>query len=74
MSVAKRGGKQMDLRALDAGRLRHPVHGVWRRNTPTQRVRAGWWSKPIERAKPAISRAMTGAAGDFARELARKAR
>ena len=74
MSVAKAGGKQMDLRALDAGRLRHPVYGRWRRNTPTQRVRAGWWSKPIERAKPAISRAMGNGAEAFARELARKAR
>jgi hypothetical protein len=74
MSVTKAGGKQMDLRALDAGRLRHPVHGVWRRNTPTQRVRSGWWSRPIERAKPVISRAMGRGAEDFARELARKCR
>jgi hypothetical protein len=34
-----------DLNAMDRGRVRHKVWGVWRPGTPTQQIPPGWWSK-----------------------------
>jgi hypothetical protein len=41
-----RGGKKMDLAAIDRGRLRHPVHGN-RRVWVVQAVRAGWFTQSV---------------------------
>lgn len=48
-------GRAVNLRALDEGRVRHPVFGKWRANVPDQPVPPGWWSKPMEAAIPAVS-------------------
>lgn len=37
-------GKTIQTKALDAGQLRHPVWGRWRKATPTQEVPAGAYS------------------------------
>lgn len=37
------GGGKVDLRAMDRGRLRHPVFG--RGRWVTQQIRPGWWSE-----------------------------
>ena len=39
----------MDLRALDQGRLRHPLFGN-RQFWYQQRVTKGWWTKHLEKA------------------------
>jgi hypothetical protein len=41
------GGKQMDLAAIDRGRLRHPIYGN-RRVWALQAVRAGWFTQSID--------------------------
>src|SRR5215217_4820608 len=43
------------LRTLDEGTLRHPVFGN-RRKWVTQRVRRGWWTRPVTAASPRIVR------------------
>jgi len=44
---------KLDIRGMDRGRLRHPVFGnrsVW----VTQQIAAGWWTRPLEHAAPAV--------------------
>lgn len=43
------------LRSLDDGVLRHPVFGN-RKKWVSQRVRPGWWTRPVTTAKPRIGR------------------
>ncbi len=40
-------GKAIQTKALDEGRLRHPVFGVWRKDTPTQTVPAHAYSDAL---------------------------
>lgn len=79
VGIGRSKAKGRDVRALDEGRLRHPVYGRYRvqrrRNAVTktvsgkqltiaassayknpwveQRIPAGWFSTPFERARPA---------------------
>lgn len=58
------------LRALNAGRLRHPVYGnrnVW----VEQQVEPGWFDKPIERDADNIRRGVDRVLDDIARRIER---
>lgn len=58
------------LRALNAGRLRHPVWGnreVW----VEQAVEPGFFSEPIEKDEPRIRRGIQEAMADIARKVER---
>jgi hypothetical protein len=58
------------LRALNAGRLRHPVYGnrkVW----AEQHVEPGWFDKPIERDAPQIRRGIDRVLSDTAAKIER---
>ena len=50
--VATKGNH--DLEDMDTGKIRHPVWGVWRANTPTQDVYQGWFTKPLNAALPMV--------------------
>ena len=59
-----------DLRALDAGRLRHPVYGnrnVW----VNQSVPAGWFSKTIENGADEVRKELVKALDDVLKQIAR---
>jgi hypothetical protein len=49
IEVSSPRGEDIDVKAMDRGRLRHPVFGVWRPNTPTQQIPAGVVTDPLER-------------------------
>lgn len=58
------------LRALNAGRLRHPVYGnrqVW----VEQQVEPGWFDKPVERDADNIRRGIDRVLHDVARRIER---
>lgn len=58
-----------DLRAIDRGRVRHPVFGnreVW----VNQEVKPGWWSQTLAGEVPAIRRGVIDTLDDVARRLA----
>lgn len=44
-----------NLERLDQGHVRHPVWGVWRKNTPTQDIRPGWFTKPLNERAPVVA-------------------
>lgn len=69
VAVGKSGPKGRDVRALNAGRLRHPVFGRRRSPWVTQVVRPGWFSDPVERATPAALRAIDAAMGRVAAKI-----
>lgn len=80
-SVSTRGGQNPavrfagrktghDLRALDRGRLRHPLYGN-RRHWFTQQIPPGWFSRPMEAAIPGIRRDVVDVLEDIARRIAR---
>lgn len=64
--VAKKGTH--DLRALDRGRLRHPVYGN-RRVWVNQSVKPGWFSKSMEDGAPDVRRELLGVLEDVARQV-----
>jgi hypothetical protein len=43
----KKGGGEADLRALNRGRVMHPVYGRYPLTGP-QQVRPGFWTRPLE--------------------------
>lgn len=64
----KKGGR--DLRRMDAGVVRHPVHGhpwVW----VGQSIRAGFWTKTLEGRESTIARSVGRAVARFAKGLER---
>lgn len=46
--ATERGGHSIDLDRLDRGEVRHKVFGRWRKGTPTQRVKPGWFTATAE--------------------------
>lgn len=64
------GGGQVDLKRMNAGRLRHPTYG--RRPWVAQSVASGWWDKGADDAKPkvvsGIERALERAAYQIANQ------
>jgi hypothetical protein len=53
MRIVATEGKS-NLERMDEGHVRHPVFGVWRANTKTQDIRAGWFTKPLNEKAPEV--------------------
>lgn len=69
----KTGGRpgMIALKAMDRGRLRHPVFGnrkVW----VTQAVRPGWFTRPMEATAPAVRRDVLDAMEKTAEKIVRR--
>jgi hypothetical protein len=45
--LGKKGGGEADVRALNRGRVMHPIYGSYPLSGP-QRVRPGFWTRPLE--------------------------
>lgn len=62
----KRGGR-VDLEALDAGTVRHPVFtsGVW----VEEKVHAGFWSDAVAKREAAVRAEVVGVIDEIRREL-----
>jgi len=68
--VAKeRKGRSFDAYTLDQGRLRHPVYGQWRRRTPTQAVRPGWFTRPLNDSAPTFRKTLLDAVDRVERQI-----
>lgn len=64
------GKRGHDMRAIDRGRLRHPVFGnkkVW----VTQQVTPGWFSQTLADGAPAVRRELVKVLEDVAERIAR---
>lgn len=69
--VAVKGNKSgHDLRALDRGRLRHPLFGN-RSAWFTQEIRAGWFTEAMQRESPRVGRVLLTVFDVIARDLER---
>jgi hypothetical protein len=65
------GKGELDLPALDRGRLRHPLFGN-RRRWYEQRIDAGWFTKAMEDLAPQIRRELLKAIDDVRAKLRRR--
>lgn len=68
VGVQIRGDSPRSIRAMNRGRLRHPVFGnreVW----VTQQVKPGWFTDPLQKRAPAIQRDIRQAMSDIARRI-----
>jgi len=63
----RRGGKQVDLPAINRGRIRHPTygHGPW----TTQSVAPGFWDTGAEKAAGAVDQQLQKAMDDMHRRI-----
>lgn len=61
ITATERKGGSMDPRALDEGRVRHPVFGKWRRGVRTQRVPTGWFTDPLTEHAEGFEKALRDA-------------
>lgn len=68
LQATARDGKRIDLRALNEGRLRHPLFGD-RRYWYQQQVAPGWFDRPIEANLPAFERAISVGVDNIVRQL-----
>lgn len=59
-----------DVRALDRGRLRHPLFGN-RRHWFNQQVPAGWFTDAMEAGAPVVRRSIVDVLDDVAKKVAR---
>lgn len=62
------GKGDLDLPALDRGRLRHPLFGN-RRHWYTQMVRPRWFTEAMEKQAPQVRRELVDAVAAIARRL-----
>jgi hypothetical protein len=62
-------GEDIDVRAINRGRIRHPVFGVWRPNTPIQTIPPGAVTEPLEAGADHARREATAAMARVARQL-----
>lgn len=60
-------GKQVDLPAINRGRVRHPVYG--RSPWVLQRVQAGFWDRAVAASRAAVDREMQAVADDLHRRI-----
>lgn len=60
-------GKQVDLPAINRGRIRHPTYG--RSPWVLQRVQAGFWDRAVTASKAAVDREMQAVADDLRRRI-----
>ena len=67
--TAKERKASFDAYALDQGRLRHPVYGVWRRGIKTQKVTPGWFTKPITDQAPTFRKELLRAVDAIERDI-----
>lgn len=58
-----------DLKALDRGRLRHPLYGN-RRRWYNQQIRPGWFSEPMTEGASGVRREIVDVLEDIARRVA----
>lgn len=68
MRLPKKGGA-VDLRAMNRGRIRHPVFGN-RGTWVTQTVKAGWFEDALIPVKAKVAEDLVEAVRDMARQLA----
>lgn len=69
ITATKTGGH--DLRAIDNGRLRHPVFGN-RAAWVTQSVKPGWFTKTMQDGAPVVRKEIVSVLDDVADQLARE--
>lgn len=68
VGLRSKSGGFVDLRAVNRGRLRHPVFGDrdrWR----TQQIRPGFWDRAIERRQQDVVSAMQAMMGEIRADL-----
>ncbi len=60
-------GKQVDMPAINRGRLRHPTYG----GSPwvTQQVQPGFWDRGVEKAQAAVAHEVQGVMDDLRRRI-----
>lgn len=64
--------KGHDMKAIDAGSIRHPVFGRWLRGQSAQRVPAGILTKPVLKHQRGIRRNIITGLDTLAAELAKE--
>lgn len=64
--------KGHDMKAVDAGLIRHPVFGRWLRNQAAQRVPRGTLSRPFIRHRRSIQLAIIRGLDELAAEIAKE--
>ena len=64
-------GRKIDLARLDAGEVRHPVFGRWRKGTPTQKVTPGWFTNPALAQADTFRKGIEDAIDAVEREISR---
>lgn len=74
ISIIAKGGRsrsgQLDIAAMDAGRVRHPVFGrVWL--WVLQRVKPKWFTRPMEKGAPKVRRELIKAMRLIVEKIAR---
>lgn len=74
-----RSGKLKDIRSTDSGRLRHPVFADGAKSRRdwtwvTQTVKPGWWTGPLKKAGPRVSRNVAQAMDLVVNEIARRSK
>jgi hypothetical protein len=70
--VRIKGASDMDISAMNRGRLRHPVYGKWRKGTPTQLVRPGWFDDSLTIEAQGVRDEIERALDDLGRKLEAK--
>lgn len=71
--TARAGRQQVDLRAADAGLIRHPVFDT-RAKWVLQRVNAGWWTDALNETAPQARQQMEAALDEVAAKLDQRGR
>ena len=64
--------EERDVAAVNAGRLRHPVFGVWRRKVPPTLVRPGFVDRPVDKLADKVLEASADEVGQLLEEIARR--
>lgn len=68
--VVATGTKVHDIKATNAGRLRHPVYGN-RRNWVTQDIKPGWWEEGAKGSASRVRANLLGVMDDIAHKITR---
>lgn len=68
ITAKERSGKSFDARALDDGRLRHPLYGN-RRYWYQQAVTPGWFTRPMERSAQVFRQGLLDAVDAVERQI-----
>jgi hypothetical protein len=64
--------EERDVRQVNAGILRHPVFGVWRRRVPPTRVRPGFVDRPVDKLADEVLKRSADEVGKLLEEIARR--